>query len=223
MTDFNTYWKEKAQKRRKAWAAKAKRFAEQHTQLESIRKDVFLPLDYAANSSLDDYKVSHYTKSNPIALWKQGRFEFSESGLRQAMEAEGAGMSSFKMEVNRQCIVGKEAPQPKVTDYSQYASPTKVYEIEDDYRAWLKRMYEICTELETCKLTYGQVLMVIRRYSTDGLPFGYYELIPCEQLVKSAMLMEETSFNRLNVATLLMEMAAEYELRQEDLNYHAKN
>lgn len=34
MKDFNTYWKEKAQKRRKAWAAKAKRFAEQHTQLE---------------------------------------------------------------------------------------------------------------------------------------------------------------------------------------------
>lgn len=222
MTDFNTYWKEKAQKRRKAWAAKAKRFAEQHTQLESIRKDVFLPLDYAANSSLDDYKVSHYTKCNPIALWKQGRLEFSESGLRQAMEAEGAGMSSFKMEVNKQRIVGKEAPQPKVTDYSQYASPTKVYEIEDDYRAWLKRMYEICTELETCKLTYGPVSMVIRRYSTDGLPFGYYELIPCEQLVKSAMLMEETSFNRLNVATLLMEMAAEYELRQEELNYHAK-
>lgn len=53
MKDFNTYWKEKAQKRRKAWAVKTKRFAEQHTQLESIRKDVFLPLDYAANSSLE--------------------------------------------------------------------------------------------------------------------------------------------------------------------------
>ena len=28
MTGFNEYWKEKAQKIRKSWAAKAKRFAE---------------------------------------------------------------------------------------------------------------------------------------------------------------------------------------------------
>ena len=40
--EFNEYWKEKAQKRRKSWAAKAKRFAEQHTQLEDIRKEVYL-------------------------------------------------------------------------------------------------------------------------------------------------------------------------------------
>lgn len=46
MTTFNEFWKEKAQKRRKSWAAKAKRFAEQHTQLEDIRKEVYLPLDY---------------------------------------------------------------------------------------------------------------------------------------------------------------------------------
>ena len=30
MTTFNEFWKEKAQKRRKSWAAKAKRIAEQH-------------------------------------------------------------------------------------------------------------------------------------------------------------------------------------------------
>ena len=51
---FNEYWKEKAQKRRKSWAAKAKRFAEQHTQLEDIRKEVYLPLDYGANFSFED-------------------------------------------------------------------------------------------------------------------------------------------------------------------------
>ena len=42
MMTFNEYWKEKGQKRRKSWAAKAKRFAEQHTQLEDIRKEVYL-------------------------------------------------------------------------------------------------------------------------------------------------------------------------------------
>ena len=36
------------------------------------------------------------------------------------------------------------------------------------------------------------------------------------------MLMQETDFYILNVATLLMEAAAEWELRQEELNYYAK-
>ena len=219
---FTKYWAGKAQKRRKSWVAKAKRYAEQHTQLEDIRKEVFLPIDYTAGFELDDYKVPHYTKTNPIVVWNQGQFEFSESGLRQAMEAKGADMSSFKMEVSRQSIVGKEAPEPKVWGYCQNVSPNKVYDNERDYHAWLKRIYEICTEVQTCKLTYGQVTMIIRRYTTEGIRFAYYEVIPCEQLVKSAMLMEETSFNRLNIATLLMEMAAEYELRQEEMTYHAK-
>ena len=220
--DFKTYWEEKAQKRRKSWAAKAKRYAEQHTQLEIIRKEVFLPIDYTPGFELDDYKVPHYTKHNPIAGWNQGQFEFLESGLREAMTAQGAEMSSFKMEVSRQSIVGKEAPQPKVWGYFQYSNPNKICDNERAYHAWLKRIYEICTDVQTCKLTYSQVTMIIRRYTTEGIPFAYYEVIPCEQLVRSAMLMEETSFNRLNIATLLMEMAAEYELRQEELNYHAK-
>ena len=222
MTTFSTYWEEKAQKQRKSWTAKAKRYAEQHTQLEAIRREVFLPIDYTAGFELDYYKVSHYAKTNPIVVWNQGQFEFSESGLRQAMTAQGANMSSFKMEVSRQSIVGKEAPEPKVWGYCQNVSPNKVYDNERYYHAWLKRIYEICTDVQTCKLTYGQVTMIIRRYTTEGIRFAYYEVIPCEQLVRSAMLMEETSFNRLNIATLLMEMAAEYELRQEELNYHAK-
>ena len=46
---FNDYWEAKAAKRRKAWAATSKRFAKKHTQLEEIRKKVYLPLDYAVN------------------------------------------------------------------------------------------------------------------------------------------------------------------------------
>lgn len=219
--DFNTYWEEKAQKRRKSWAAKAKRYAEQHTQLEDIRREVFLPIDYTPGFELNDYKILHYTKKNPIVDWQSGwSFAFSEDNLHQAMEVEGADMNSFKMEINRHSLVGKEAPQPDVTGCKN--PPNKVYDIRDEYHQWLKRMYEICTDVQTCKLTYGQVTMIIRRYATEGIRFAYYEVIPCEQLVRSAMLMEETSFNRLNIATLLMEMAAEYELRQEELNYHAK-
>ena len=173
MTGFKTYWEEKAQKRRKSWVAKAKRYAEQHTQLENIRKEVFLPIDSAAGFDLDDYKVLHYTKKNPIVDWQSGwSFAFSEDDLRQAMEAEGADMSSFKMEVSWfQSLVGKEVPQPEVTGYK--LPPNKVYDIRDEYHKWLKRMYEICTDVQTCKLTYGQVTMIIRRYTTEGIRQRY--------------------------------------------------
>ena len=110
---FNEYWKEKAAKRRKSWASKAKRFADQHTQLENIRKEVYLPLDYGVNFSFDDYKTVHFIKQNPIVCWQDMNFCFSEDGLRAALEDESADMSSFKMEVNRQSLKGKEAPQPK--------------------------------------------------------------------------------------------------------------
>ena len=92
MMTFNDYWKEKAQKRRKSWAAKAKRFAEQHTQLEDIRKEVYLPLDFGANFSFEDYKPEHFIKLNPITSWQDKNFCFSEEGLRAALKAEGADM-----------------------------------------------------------------------------------------------------------------------------------
>ena len=87
---FNEYWKAKAAKRRKKWAANDKRFAAQHAQLEKIRKDVFLPLDYAVNFDFGNYKTWHFVKANPIVQWKQMNFCFSESGLRKALIAEGA-------------------------------------------------------------------------------------------------------------------------------------
>lgn len=100
MKTFNEYWKEKAQKRRKAWAAKARRFAEQHTQLEDIRKDVYLPLDFGANFSFEGYKPEHFIKLNPITSWQDKNFCFSEEGLCAALEAEGADMNSFRMSVS---------------------------------------------------------------------------------------------------------------------------
>ena len=84
---FNEYWKEKAAKRRKSWVSKAKRFAEQYTQLEDIRKEVYLPLDYCVGFSFEDYKPVHFIKLNPIACWQDMIFCFSEEGLRAALEA----------------------------------------------------------------------------------------------------------------------------------------
>ena len=222
MMSFNEYWKEKAAKRRKSWASKAKRFANQHTQLESIRKEVYLPLDYAVGFDFEDYKSWHFTKRNPIVEWQELNLWFVEDGLRTALEAEDADMSSFRMEVSHQTIKGKEAPQPNNRWEAYSYLPNKVFDYEKLYLDWLKRMYEICTDVEMVHLSYGQITMTIKRYSTEGMPFGYYELNPCEQLTKSVMLMQETDFYTLNVATLLMEAAAEWELRQEEFNYYAK-
>ena len=220
---FNEYWKEKAQKRRKSWAAKAKRFADQLTQLESICKVVYLPLDFGVNFSFEDYKPIHFTKRNLIANWQDMNFYFSEDGLRAALEAKGADMNSFRMEVKHQTIKGLEAPQPENEwETYRFMKPNKVYDYDKMYRSWLQRMYEICTDVETVHLNYRQITMTIKRYSTEGMPFGYYELNPCEQLTKSVMLMQETDFYTLNVATLLMESTAEWELRQEEFNYYAK-
>ena len=223
MMSFNEYWKEKAAKRRKSWASKAKRFADRHAQLEDIRMEVYLPLDFGVNFSFENYKPGHFIMQNPIACWQDMIFCFSEEGLRAALEAEGADMSSFKMEVSHQTIKGLEAPQPENHwEMYRYMKPNKVYDYDKMYRSWLKRMYEICTDMEIVHLSFGQITMTVKRYSTEGMPFGYYELNPCEQLTKSAMLLQETDFYSLNVATLLMEAAAEWELRQEELNYYAK-
>lgn len=220
---FNDYWKKKAAKRQKTWANKAQGFAEEHTQLEDIRKSIFLPMDFKPGFNFDNYKSDHYIKNNPIAEWQQNVFSFFEKGLRNALKAEAADMGSFKMEVSRQSIIGKEAPQPaNEWEAYPYAKPRPRYDYDQMYHRWLKRMYEICTDVEIVHLSYGQITMTIKRYSTEGLPFGYYELNPCEQLTKSAMLLQETDFYTLNIATFLMEMAAEWELRQDELNYYAK-
>ena len=220
---FNEYWKEKAAKRRKSWVSKDKRFADQHTQLEDIRKEVYLPLDYAVGFDFEDYKLAHFIKRNPLVEWQELNLWFVEDGLRAALEAKRADMSSFRMEMSRQTIKGLEAPQPENTwEAYRFMKPNKVYDYDKMYRSWLQRMYEICTDVETVHLSYRQITMTIKRYSTEGMPFGYYELNPCEQLTKSAMLLQETDFYTLNVATLLMEAAAEWELRQEEFNYYAK-
>ena len=173
MMSFNEYWKEKAAKRRKSWVSKAKRFADQHTQMESIRKVVYLPLDFGVNFSFEDYKPGHFIKLNPLISWQDMNYRFSEEGLRAALKAEGADMNSFRMSVSHQPIKGLEAPQPKNEwEAYRFMKPNKVYDYDKMYRSWLQRIYEICTDMETVSLSYRQITMIIKRYSTERMPFG---------------------------------------------------
>ena len=205
---FNDYWKEKAQKRRKSWAAKAKRFAERHLQLAAIRSEVVY-------SRMDRIEVlsllnEHRTVQNPIARWEPNmHFSFSEQGLREAMQAEGADVSSLTVAVSKKNIVGQQPHEIAYGDMLDLASNRR-------------DLYEKYTDLEICTINYREVTMVIYRYTYLQQPFALYEFLPCKQLSFSNLRLEETSFSTLNIATLLMEIAAEYELRQEELNYHAK-
>ena len=205
---FNEYWKAKAAKRRKAWAAKAKHFAEKHMQLEDIRSKLFF--SYVKREELLSLWNEHRTVQNPIARWDSNmHFSFSEQGLREAMQAAGADVSSLTMTIGKTNIVGQQPHEITHGGMLNLASNRR-------------DLYEKYTNLETCTISYREVKMVIYRYTYQQQPFALYEFVPCLQLPISISRLEETSFSTLNIATLLMEIAAEYELRQEELNYHAK-
>ena len=228
MEDFKSYWKKKAAKRKKGWAAKNERYANEHTSIEQIKETVFMPIDYDKRGyDADAFIATYFKATNPLVKWNKGVFSYSESALREAMEAEGADLQSFKIEVSKACIQGQKAPEPKIIDYGHYewkTGPTnKVYDFEQKYHAWLKQIYKVCADVESLTITYRQAVMTIKRYTMPDVSFAYYEVNPCVQLMKSPLLMEETGFTVLNVAFLLMDMAAELELRQEELNYYAKN
>ena len=228
MEDFKSYWKKKAAKRKKGWAAKNERYANEHTSIEQIKETVFMPIDYDRRGyDADAFIATYFKATNPLVKWNQGVFSYYESALREAMEAEGADLQSFKIEVSKACIQGQKAPEPKIIDYGHYewkTGPTnKVYDFEQKYHAWLKQIYKVCADVESLTITYHQAVMTIKRYTMPDVSFAYYEVNPCVQLMQSPLLMEETGFTVLNVAFLLMDMAAELELRQEELNYYAKN
>lgn len=93
MVSFNDYWKKKAAKRKKSWAAKNERFANEHFSIEEIRDKVFMPIDYNKSGyDADAFIITYFKATNPLVVWNRGVFRFSESDLRKAMEDEGADM-----------------------------------------------------------------------------------------------------------------------------------
>ena len=208
MRSFTEYWNEKSAKRKKSWAARAKRFAEKHMQLEEIRSEIIY--SHMKREEVRRLLDEHRTVQNPIARWGSNmHFSFSEHGLSEAMQAEGADVSSLMMTISKKNIVGQ---QPHEITYGD------ILDLADNRRD----LYKKYTDLETCTINYREVTMVICRYTYLQQPFAMYELVPCKQLSISDLRLEETSFSTLNIATLLMEMAAEWELRQEEFNFYAK-
>ena len=227
MPDFRTYWQQKEAKLRENWDARYKSFIAKHCSLEEIRETVFRPADYAWNfAGQESFLSTYFTAANPMAEWHEGQFSFSESALRQALESEGADVQTFKMEVERISIRGMEAPKPKPIDAKAYNGNgdalDAVREMERRYHAWLEQRYKVCVTVETVTITYRQAMMTIKRYVLPDTPLGYYEIHPCKLLIQLPLLMEETGFMTLDVPFMLMDMAAEWELRNEEFRYYAK-
>ena len=176
---FNDYWKEKSTKRKKSWAGKFKRFAQKHMQLEAIRSEIVYGRikREEVRSLLDEHRIVQ----NPIARWNSDmHFSFSEQGLREAMQAEGADVSSLTMTISRKNIVGQ---QPHEITYGD------VLDVAGNRRD----LYEKFTDLETCTINYREVTMIIYRYTYLQQPFAMYELVPCKQLSISDLRLEETT------------------------------
>ena len=203
------YCKQKRNKQRTKWDTRTKRYAKDRTPLDKIRNEVYEEIRYNHRDCL-----MHLVKHNPIVQWRERKFSFSENALRDAMAAEGADLTLFEMKVKRQRL--KEGEK---IDLNKHCNHCYSYYRND---SWINEFAKQCTDVETVKLTYGQATMVIKRYSIQGVPFCYYTLNPCEQLVGESMILNETDFSMLNIGTLLMEMAAEMEMRQEELAYHSK-
>ena len=203
------YCKQKRNKQRAKWDTRRKRYAKERTPLDKVRNEVYEEIRYNHRDCL-----MHLVKHNPIVQWREREFSFSENALRDAMAAEGADLTLFEMKVKRQRL--KEGEK---IDLNKHYNHCYSYYRND---SWINEFAKQCTDVETVKLTYGQATMVIKRYSIQGVPFCYYTLNPCEQLVGESMILNETDFSMLNIGTLLMEMAAEMEMRQEELAYHSK-
>lgn len=203
------YCKQKRNKQRTKWDTRTKRYAKDRTPLDKIRNEVYQEIRYNHRDCL-----MHLVKHNPIVQWREREFSFSENALRDAMADEGADLTLFEMKVKRQRLKeGEKIDLSKHYNYRYSICPND---------SWIDEFAKQCTDVETVKLTYGQATMVIKRYSIQGVPFCYYTLNPCEQLVGESMILNETDFSMLNIGTLLMEMAAEMEMRQEELAYHSK-
>lgn len=203
------YCKQKRNKQRTKWDTRTKRYAKDRTPLDKVRNEVYEEIRYNHKDCL-----MHLVKHNPIVQWREREFSFSENALRDAMAAEGADLTLFEMKVKRQ-----RRKEGEKIDLNKHYNHCYSYYRND---SWINEFAKQCTDVETVKLTYGQATMVIKRYSIQGVPFCYYTLNPCEQLVGESMILNESDFSMLNIGTLLMEMAAEMEMRQEELAYYSK-
>ena len=195
-----------AQKRRDEFEEHYKTYSGHGYDLDKIKKTVNKELDYKFLRYYHSESAKFSNEPNPIFSFCDGRMQFTEQGLRAALKKKGADPELLKMEI-------AEIPS-ETAEYN-----TSLYFKRKDV------MTQICT------ITYDCIQMEIKRTYVNGSPFSHYTIIPTKEIPWYTTIgnyriyileLTEQEFYFLDLATLLMDLALEYRLRQEEIAYHAK-
>ena len=194
-----------AQKRRDAFEERYNAYIGRGYDLDEIKREVNKRLEckYLRFYLGESYKFKN--EPNPIVSFSDGKLQFTEQGLRAALKKKGADPELLKRDV-------AEMPFDKDVYYAS------LYFKRKDV------MKQVCT------ITYDCIQMEIKRTYVKGSPFSHYTIIPAKEMwVNCNVIFESNLFNLteqefyfLDLATLLMDLALEYRLRQEEIAYHAK-
>lgn len=197
-----------AEKRRAAFEERFAVFNGYHFSLEGIKQKV--------NPDLEIKYLNYYLgesnkfsgKPNPIVCLTDSQFSFSEQGLRNALKKMGADLSQFKMDVQE---TTREADD--CTLLFAYKKRKNVY-------------------AQVCTLTYKSIEMEITRWHVKDSPFGVFEIMPAKQMMcyvpkycnrnNRLFILRDDEFYLLDLPTLLLDLALEYQLREEEITYHTK-
>ena len=194
-----------AQKRRDAFGERYNAYIGRGYDLDEIKKNVNEELDLKFLRYYHGESAKFKNEPNPIVSFNDGRMQFTEQGLRAALKKKGADPELLKMDT-------AEIPfDDNVYNASLYFKRKDV-------------MKQVCT------ITYDCIQMEIKRTYVKGSPFSHYTIIPAKEMwVNCNVIFENDLFNLteqefyfLDLATLLMDLALEYRLRQEEIAYHAK-
>ena len=194
-----------AQKRRDEFEEHYKTYSGHGYDLDRIKKTVNKELDSKFLRYYHGESAKFSNEPNPIFSFCDGRMQFTEQGLRDTLKKKGGNPELLKMEI-------AEIPS-ETAEYN-----TSLYFKRKDV------MTQICT------ITYDCIQMEIKRTYVKGSPFSHYTIIPAKEMwVNCNVIFENELFNLteqefyfLDLATLLMDLALEYRLRQEEIAYHAK-
>lgn len=195
-----------AQKRRDAFGERYNAYIGRGYDLDEIKRDVNKRLEckYLRFYLGESYKFKN--EPNPIVSFSDGKLQFTEQGLRAALKKKGADPELLKMEI------------------AEIPSETAKYNTS----LYFKRK-DVMTQV--CTITYDCIQMEIKRTYVKGSPFSHYTIIPAKEIPWyttsgyyhiHTLELTEQEFYFLDLATLLMDLALEYRLRQEEIAYHAK-
>lgn len=195
-----------AQKRRDAFAERYKVYSGNGYDLDRIKKEVNKELDLKFLRYYLGESNKFKNEPNPIVSFRDGKLQFAEQGLRAAMMKKGADPELLKMEIAEMSFC------EDVGNGSLYFKRKDV-------------MKQVCT------ITYDCIQMEIERTYVAGSPYSEYVITPAKEIpwrtssggyYKFVLDPTEQEFYFLDLATLLMDLAFEYRLRQEEIAYHAK-